>query len=40
MKNTLNRMVPAALAGAILDLAHIDGETANHSVRVKTEKNW
>lgn len=38
MKNTLNRMVPAALAGAILDLAHIDGETPNHSVASEDRK--
>lgn len=38
IKNTLNRMVPAALAGAILDLAHIDDETANHSVSSEDRK--
>ncbi|TSC76035.1 MAG: flavoprotein [Parcubacteria group bacterium Gr01-1014_31] len=33
LKNTLGRLIPAALVAAILELAGIDGETANHSVR-------
>lgn len=33
LKNTLGKLIPAALVSAILELAQIDGETANHSVR-------
>lgn len=33
IKNTLSALMPAALVGPILELAEIDGETANHSVR-------
>ena len=33
LKNTLSKLVPAALAAVILEIAKIDGETANHSVR-------
>ncbi|MDO8559871.1 MAG: NAD(P)/FAD-dependent oxidoreductase [bacterium] len=33
LKNILGRLIPAALVAAILELAGIDGETANHSVR-------
>lgn len=32
LKNVLNKLIPAALVSAILDLAKVDGETANHSV--------
>ncbi len=32
LKNVLNRLIPAALVTAILKLAGVDGETANHSV--------
>lgn len=38
IKNTLNQLLPSALAFAILGLAHIDGETANHSVRSEDRK--
>ena len=33
LKNTLSRLIPAAVVSALLTLAKIDGETANHSVR-------
>ena len=33
IKNVLGSLVPKALVPALLGLAHIDGETANHSVR-------
>ncbi|MEK7516331.1 MAG: aminoacetone oxidase family FAD-binding enzyme [Patescibacteria group bacterium] len=33
LKNTLRKLIPAALVGALLELANINGETANHSVR-------
>lgn len=33
LKNTLSSIVPSALASALLEMADIDGETANHSVR-------
>ncbi len=32
LKNVLNKLIPAALVSAILQLAKVDGETANHSV--------
>ncbi len=32
-KNTLSQLIPSALVSAILELANINGETANHSVR-------
>jgi len=33
LKNTLSNLIPAALAEAMLELAGINGDTANHSVR-------
>ena len=33
LKNTLSKIIPAALVSAILKLANVNGETANHSVR-------
>lgn len=33
LKNTLGKLIPAALVAAILELGGIDGETASHSVR-------
>jgi len=33
LKNTLSKLIPAALVGALLELANVNGETANHSVR-------
>ncbi len=33
LKNTLGKLIPAALVSALLELAGINGETANHSVR-------
>ena len=33
LKNTLSKLIPAALIGVVLKLGNIDGETANHSVR-------
>jgi len=33
LKNTLGKLIPSALVGAVLELSGIDGETANHSVR-------
>lgn len=38
LKNTLNRLVPAALVSAILQLAHMNGDTPNHSVRSEDRK--
>lgn len=32
LKNTLSRLIPAALVTALLELAHVNGETPNHSV--------
>ncbi|MDP1719195.1 MAG: aminoacetone oxidase family FAD-binding enzyme, partial [bacterium] len=32
LKNVLNKLIPSALVSAVLDIAKIDGETANHSV--------
>ncbi len=32
LKNVLNKLIPSALVSAILNLAKVDGETANHSV--------
>lgn len=32
LKNVLNKLIPAALVSAILQIAKVDGETANHSV--------
>lgn len=32
LKNVFGKLIPAALVSAILDLANVDGETANHSV--------
>lgn len=33
LKNTLSRLIPSALVSAVLKLANIEGEKANHSVR-------
>lgn len=33
LKNTLGKLIPQAMVEPILDLAGVDGETANHSVR-------
>jgi predicted flavoprotein YhiN len=33
LKNTLNRLIPSALVSPILEVANVNGETANHSVR-------
>lgn len=33
LKNTLSHIIPSALAPALLEMADINGETANHSVR-------
>lgn len=33
LKNVLNTLVPAALVSSLLELANINGETANHSVK-------
>ena len=33
LKNSLGKLIPAALVSPLLELAGIDGETANHSVR-------
>ncbi len=33
LKNTLNKLIPSALVSPILELANVNGETANHSVR-------
>lgn len=32
LKNVLNKLIPSTLVAAILNLAKVDGETANHSV--------
>ncbi len=32
LKNVLNKLIPSALVAAVLALAEVDGETANHSV--------
>lgn len=33
VKNTLSKLIPASLVSAMLNLARVNGETANHSVR-------
>lgn len=33
LKNTLGKLLPSAFTSAVLELGHIDGEIANHSVR-------
>lgn len=33
LKNTLSKLIPSSLVSAVLILAHVDGETPNHSVR-------
>ena len=33
LKNTLSQIIPSALVSAVLEMADINGETANHSVR-------
>lgn len=38
LKNVLNRLVPAALVTALLEIGNINGETANHSVSTENRK--
>ncbi len=38
LKNVLNKLVPAALVSALLGIANINGETANHSVSTEARK--
>ncbi len=38
LKNVLNKLIPAALVSALLDVADISGETANHSVSAESRK--
>jgi hypothetical protein len=38
LKNVLGKLVSAALASAILEMANISGETANHSVSTESRK--
>jgi len=38
LKNVLNKLIPAALVSAILEIADISGETANHSVSSESRK--
>lgn len=38
LKNVLNKLVPAALVSALLEIANINGETANHSVSTENRK--
>ena len=33
LKNILNKLIPAALVSSILELAELNGDTPNHSVR-------
>jgi predicted Rossmann fold flavoprotein len=38
LKNVLNKLVPASLVTALLEIANINGETANHSVSTENRK--
>ena len=38
LKNTLNKLIPNALALALLELSNIDGETPNHHVSTESRK--
>ncbi len=38
LKNVLNKLVPSALVSALLEIANINGETANHSVSTEHRK--
>lgn len=38
IKNTLSLLFPSSLVNPVLELAHIDGETPNHSVRSEERK--
>ncbi|TSC89230.1 MAG: flavoprotein [Parcubacteria group bacterium Gr01-1014_3] len=38
LKNVLNKLIPAALVSALLEIAEISGETANHSVSAESRK--
>lgn len=38
LKNTLSKLIPSALVGALLKISEISGETANHSVRSEDRK--
>lgn len=38
LKNTLRKLIPASLAGAVLDISNIDGEMANNSVSTESRK--
>ncbi len=38
LKNALRKLIPAALVSALLELARVDGETTNHSVRHEERK--
>lgn len=38
LKNVLSKLIPAALASALLEIANINGETANHSVSTESRK--
>ncbi len=33
LKNALNKLIPSAFVGTVLELSNVNGETANHSVR-------
>lgn len=39
LKNSLSKLIPSALVGALLDLSGSSGETPNHSVRTEERKN-
>ena len=38
LKNVLNKLIPTALVSALLEIADISGETANHSVSAESRK--
>lgn len=38
LKNVLNKLIPASLVSAVLEIANINGETANHSVSTESRK--
>ncbi|MDO8601642.1 MAG: aminoacetone oxidase family FAD-binding enzyme, partial [bacterium] len=38
LKNVLNKLVPASLVSALLEIANVNGETANHSVSTENRK--
>ena len=38
LKNVLNKLIPATLVSALLDIANVNGDTANHSISAESRK--